>query len=143
MSGPLIMPNKNGRYGREITADYNEINLLETDDAKLAKLEMWIAKGVGDTLVKHYPNREWGVKVNIEGQMIIIVCDSVSNEKGYHISMVGRTLHDLQEKAKYAAGEILERHGITRNRIVDEDIFETLERDKGDNVITTDSGAEP
>lgn len=142
MSAPLILPNRNGRYGREISEDYNEINLLETDDTKIAKLEMWIAKGVGDTLVRHYPNREWGVKVDLFGQMLIIVCDSVSNEKGYHISMVGRSLHDLQEKAKYAAGEILERHGITRGRIVDEDIFETLKRDHGDNVITPDSGVD-
>lgn len=136
----LILP-RNGNYSRSISNDYNEINLLETDDAKIAKLEMWIAKNIGDTLVRHYPNREWGIRVDIEGQMVILTCDSVSVEKGYYIKMVGRNIHDLQEKAKSAAGEILERHGITRGRVVDEDIFETLPRDRGDNVITEDSEA--
>ncbi len=138
----LVLPTKSGKFGREITGDYNEINLLETDDAKIAKLEMWIAKNVGDTLVRCYPNREWGVRVDLAGQMLIITCDSVSVEKGYFISLVGRNIHDLQERAKLAAGEILERHGLSRSRGFDETIFETLPRDLHDNVITEDSKAD-
>jgi hypothetical protein len=137
----IALPNKRGKFSREIATDYNEINLLETEEAKQAKVEMWIAKNIGDELMKVYPNREWGIRVNIEGAVVIITCDSLSVEKGYHIHMVGRTIHQLQAKAVNAAGEILERHGITRNKHIDEDIFETLKRDSGDNVITEDSGA--
>ena len=109
MANGFVMPAASGKFGREITADYNEINLLELESVKKAKLEMWIAKNVGDTLVHHYPNREWGVRVDLTGGMVIITCDSIDLERGYHISMVGRTIGDLQQKAKMAAGEILER----------------------------------
>ena len=137
----IALPNNRGKFGREIATDYNEINILETPDQQRAKIEMWIAKNVGDAVIKVYPNREWGVRVNIEGAMIILTCDSLSVEKGYHIHMAGSTIHQIQTKAVNAAGEILERHGITRNKHIDEDIFETLNRDSGDNVITEDSGA--
>ncbi len=115
----LLTPAASGKFGREITSDYNEINLLELESVKQAKLEMWIAKNVGDTLVKHYPNREWGVRVDLTGGMVIITCDSIDLERGYHISMVARTIGDLQERAKMAAGEILERHGVSRDRKFD------------------------
>ena len=137
----ITLPNRRGKFGREIEADYNEINLLETPDAQQAKVEMWIAKNLGDVLIKAYPNREWGIYVNIEGRMVIITCDSLSSEKGYHIHMEGRTIHQLQAKSINAAGEILERHGITRGKKVDEDIFETLNRDGNDSVVTEDSEA--
>ena len=142
MDRKIVLPTASGKFGREITGDYNEINILETDEMKIAKLEMWIAKNIGDTLIRCYPNREWGVRVDIAGQMVIITCDSVSTEKGYHISLVGRNIHDLQERAKMAAGEILERHGLSRSRGFDETIFETLPRDFRDNVIADDSKAE-
>ena len=115
----LVVPAASGKFGREITDDYNEINLLELESVKQAKLEMWIAKNVGDTLVQHYPNREWGVRVDLTGGMVIITCDSIDLERGYHISMVGRTIGDLQQRAKMAAGEILERHGVSRDRKFD------------------------
>lgn len=137
----IVTPNSRGKFGREVEVDYNEINLLESDTTKRAKIEMWIAKNIGDHIIKTYPNREWGVRVNIEGRLVIITCDSLSSEKGYHIHMQGRTIHQLQAKSLNAAGEILERHGITRNKHIDEDIFETLKRDSGDNVITEDSNA--
>lgn len=137
----LSLPNKRGKFGREVATDYNEINLLETNEAKRAKLEMWIAKRIGDDLIKHYKGREWGVYVDIEGQMIIIACDSLSCEKGYHIHMAGRNIHDLQLKARGAAGEILERHGVPTGRKADPEDFESLNRDLRDNVIATDSKA--
>ncbi len=137
----IALPNKRGRFSREIAEDYNEVNLLETPEAQRAKVEMWIAKNIGDALIKVYPNREWGIRVNIEGAMVILTCDSLSAEKGYHIHMTGRTIHQLQSKSVNAAGEILERHGITRNKHIDEDIFETLTRDISDNVVTEDSNA--
>lgn len=119
MSHGLVTPAASGKFGREITADYNEINVLELESVKRAKLEMWIAKNIGDTLVQHYPNREWGVRVDLTGGMVIITCDSIDLERGYHISMVARTIGDLQQRAKMAAGEILERHGVSRDRKFD------------------------
>lgn len=129
MSSPLVLPNGSGRFGREITADYNEINLLELDDVKQAKLEMWIAKNVGEVLCKHYPNREWGVGVDLFGGSIVIKCESLSTEKGYVIHLAGRNMPELQQRAVMAAGEILERYGVSRSRGFDPDQLESLKRD--------------
>ena len=130
-------------YGDVITEDYNEIRPEDSHDEKVAKLEMWIAKNVGKVLVNNYPNRQWKVMVDVEGKMLIIACDSVCNYKGYHIHMEGRNLHDLEKKAKFAAGEILERHNLARSRHFDADQLETIKRDVTDSVITPDSAPEP
>lgn len=129
--------------GRRPMVDYNEINVLELDDVKQAKLESWIAKAIGTELMNHYPGRQWGVHVDTEGQMIMVMCPSVSHEKGYYISMVGRCLNDLVIKARHAAGEILERYNLSRDRKFDSDILETLARDAKDEVISPDAAPEP
>lgn len=133
----IIMP---GGYSRgQIVEDYNEINLLETDDSKQAKLEMWIAKNIGSTLMEKYPNREWGVGTNVPGQMVYIMCPSLSTTNAYYISMHGRSIEDLKVEAVRAAGEILERFGITRGRNCNPEQFETLARDLKGDVISPDA----
>lgn len=136
----IITPGMNGR---EITADYNEIYAHEDTDQAKAKMEMWIAKAIGERLVKHYPNRQWGVEVDVVGRIIIVSCPSVSKTKGYFIHMKRRTLHELQERAIQAAGEILERHGVARGRLFNPDVLETLKFDIKDDAITPDSKPDP
>lgn len=127
------------RGGQEIYSDYNTIDEMESVATNIAKIEMWIAKAVGTKLVSVYPGRQWGVQVNAEGGMMIISCGSLSTEKGYHIHMNGQNVNDLQAKAVRAAGEILERYGVSRNRLVNEDEIESLDRDALDRVISADA----
>jgi hypothetical protein len=141
--GKILLPSGRGRSGEDVTEDFNEIEDYDDDDTRKAKLEQWMAKKVGTALVKAYNNRQWKVVIDLEGKMMIIACDSISNYKGYHISMVGRTVHDLEIEGVKAAGEILERHNIARSKRFDADIIETLARDAQDNVIAVDSAAEP
>ena len=129
--------------GKEVVDDYNEIHVMELESVKQAKLESWMGKAVGTVLMNKYPNRQWGVQVDLEGQMIMIMCPSVSHEKGYYISMVGRCLNDLQTEAIRAAGEILERYNLSRERHFNPDVFETLDRDLSDEVISSDAAPEP
>jgi hypothetical protein len=136
--GPVISSSQ----GREVVADYNEINVLETDESKSAKLEMWIAKRVGEYVANFYPNRQWRVDVDLFGGMLCLICPSLSNTKGYHISLA-RPLHELQLRAKMAAGEILERHGLPTARAFNPDILETLPRDVRDEVIAPDAAPAP
>lgn len=131
------------RHGADIGKDYNEIRPEDSTEVLHAKLEAWIAKGIGSAVAEKYPNREWKVIVDLGGQMVILACDSVSNNKGYHMHMQHQCLKDMQKKAIRAAGEILERHDVSRARIFNEDILETLKRDSHDDVITPDSVAEP
>lgn len=139
----ILIPNGRGRDLTSVTEDFNEIDVYDDLDTRRAKLEQWMAKRIGTKLVEKYRGRQWKVMVNLEGQMVIIACDSISNYKGYHIHMVGRTIHDLEEKAVMAAGEILERHNLARSKYFNPDKFEDLPRDRFDNVIATDSRAEP
>jgi hypothetical protein len=126
-----------------VWGDYNEINIEDSQDERKAKVEQWIAMQIGSKLMRVYNQREWKVIVDIPGQMLIIACDSVSNEKGYHISMVGRNVEELQRRAIMAAGEILERHNVSRSRNFNADNLEDLPRDSMDNVIAPDAAPEP
>ena len=139
----IIVPGSHQGTGEGITGNFNEIEVYDADHERRAKQEMAIAGAIGAALVKAYNNRQWKVIVDEENQMLVIGCDSISNVKGYHIHMIGRTIHELQERAVAAAGEILERHAVSRSKKFDPDNFETMIRDQFDNVITPDSAAEP
>ena len=144
MSGKrLILPSTVKRGPETVWGDYNEINPDDSEDERKAKLEQWIAMRVGSKLMKTYNQREWKVIVDIPNQMLIIACDSISNYKGYHIHMIGRTIDELERRAIMAAGEILERHNVSRSKRFDADILENLPRDSLDNVIAPDAEPEP
>ncbi len=139
----ILTQKGSGRHMDQVTEDYNEIEDYDDQDTRKAKLEMWMAKKVGTAIHEKYRSRQWKVMVNLEGQMLIVACDSISNYKGYHIHMAGRTIHDLQEEGIKGAGEILERHNLARSKHFNPDKFEDLPRDRFDNVIATDSRAVP
>lgn len=137
------MPHIIGRE-IEIGEDHNRIWIHEGDDVRQAKLEMWIAKKLGEHLVEQYPKRQWGVEVDIPGRMVIIMCPSVSLNKGYHLHMRGDTLDGLCKRAETAAGEIMERYGLSRNRAFNPDNLENLKRLFNDEAVSADSdGVDP
>lgn len=141
MSTPgILLPGLNGR---EITADYNEIYLHEGTEARRAKLEMFICKRVGEALVKAYNHRQWGVEVDLDNGVVIVTCPSVSMTKGYHLHLARYNMNDLAAAAVRAGGEILERHGISRVRIVDPNQFEELPRTLKGDVVAPDAAPEP
>ena len=126
-----------------IWADYNEIEPTDTHDDKKAKLEQWIGKRIGTELMRVYNQREWKVMVDLEGQLLITGCDSICNYKGYHIHMLNRTIEELIQKSIMAAGEILERHNVARDRNFNPAILDELKRDRNDSVIAPDAAPEP
>lgn len=141
MTAPQIwLPGMNGR---QITADFNEIRLDEGTEERRAKLEMWIAKRVGEVLMKVYDQRQWGVEVDVDNGVLIVTCPSLSLTKGYHIHLGRYNMHELQTRAVRAAGEILERHGITRARTMDGGVFEHLPKTLRGDTIAPDAAPEP
>jgi hypothetical protein len=139
MKIPLI----GGTKGRAPVTDYNEVNLLELDSVKEAKVDFWIAKQIGEKLVEKYPNRQWAVDADCRNQMVIIMCPSLSTKSGYYMPMRRDTIADLQRRAVIAAGEILERFGVTRGKIVDPNSFDHMPQDTRGNVIAPDAKPEP
>ena len=146
MSKIYVPGAKNKGNGVDITGNFNELYLALANDLRekhLAKLEMKIAGRIGAKLVARYNNRQWKVIVDLKGGMLIIACDSISNEKGYHIHTRGLSIHELEKRSLQAAGEILERHTLARSKKFNPDNLEGLIRDQFDNVIAPDSAAEP
>jgi len=136
----ILLPGVNGR---EIKDDCNVIYAHEDYDESKAKLEMYIAKKIGEHMVQHYPGRQWGVEVDVTCGVLVLLCPSLSRTKGYHIHLGQYTIHDLQQRCVKAAGEILERHNVTRTRrLIDPDTLEALPRDIRDNVIAADAAPE-
>lgn len=130
---------------REITKDHNKIFFHESDEERTAKLEMWIAKHIGEALTQHYPQREWAVICDIPGRMVIIAAPSLSQLKGYHLHLKNDMIQELVVRAVHAAGEILERYGIRRGRHFDPQALEELTRiGPRDEALTADSdGVDP
>ncbi len=141
MSAPARTGFIGQQKGRAPVVDYNEVNLLETDDAKRAKLEYWIAKKIGEKLIAAYNNRQWECIVDLDAQVLIIKCPSLSLKKGYYLGL-GRTIHELGLAAVRAGGEILERYGVTRARTTDSKMFDALPQ-RRDEVIAADAAPEP
>jgi len=135
----ILLPGVNGR---EIKDDCNQIYQHEDFDERKAKLEMYVAKQIGEHLVKSYPGRQWGVEVDVTHGVLVLLCPSLSKTKGYHIHLGQYTIHDLQQRCAKAAGEILERHNVSRSKLFDPDTLETLRRDVRDNVIAVDAAPE-
>jgi hypothetical protein len=142
MSKRLVIDSRSKGDGSIITGNFNKIVDENSENAFVAMEEMRIAKAISTRLVRAYNNRQWKINVDIKGGMLIIACDSISNNKGYHIHMKSVPLHELEEKAVRAAGEILERHGLSRLVGFNADTYEDLPRDLQDNVIGPDSMAE-
>ena len=143
MSKRLVIDSRGKGDGSIVTGDFNKIEVVDEDHAEVAQGQMRIAQAIGARLVRAYNNRQWKVVVDIKGGMLIIACDSISNTKGYHIHMMGKPLHELEDAAVSAAGEILERHNLPRLKLFNPDIIEDMPRDLQDDVVAPDSKPEP
>ena len=142
MSRIQLLPNTK-RGVDTIWHDYNEIRPNDSVSERQAKLEQWIAKRVGTALMEKYNQREWKVMVDLSGEILIVACDSICNYKGYHIKMHGRTIKELIERAIMGAGEILERHNVSRAKRIDGATIDAMARDARGSVIAPDAAAEP
>ena len=119
--------------------DFNQVVAEEDAKRQVAEMEMWLAKRIGEHVSRAYPRRHWEVGCDLEGGMVILKCPSVSLTKGYHIAVARRNLNDICVIAAKAAGEILERHGMTRGRVKDVGIWDALETDLRGDYQTPDS----
>ena len=129
--------------GREPIADYNQLYITDSEDNNLAKIEYWMAKEIGTKLMQVYPNRQWAVDFDARSEIVVILCPSLSTRRGFHIHIRRLTLPQIQEKAVRAAGEILERFGISRAKKVDPNQFDHLPQTIRDEVISKDAMPDP
>jgi hypothetical protein len=128
--------------GKEPGFDLNAPQEHESHEKQAMNLEFWIAKQIGMDLCRVYANRQWHVDVDSRNSVIVIACPSLSKRMGYRLHMKRDTVADLIPRCRRAAGEILERFGVSRSRLIDPATLETFQRDVRDDVkLTTDTFA--
>lgn len=140
---PRILIPRRHRAAQEYR-DFNtmdDIGGMNAAEVTEAQYEFYLAQKLGKKLMQTYPQRQWGVQVNVASGSATITCPSLSATKGYVIHLHGKTLHDLETRAVYAAGEILERFGLSRGRLFDPTTIELLPRDRNDEAVSPDSAA--
>lgn len=122
--------------------DDNEITQFDNAGTRLEKAESWIARNIGNALEKAYPDRDWRITVDAINGIVMIQAPLIEAEKGYFMHMKNKTIHDLERQAVKAAGEVLERFNLTRNKRWNPEHLEDLTRDARGNAIGPDSNAE-
>ena len=118
--------------------DFNAPVAGESHEDKAAALEYWIAKRIGEDLVRTYPSRQWSVNVDTRNEIIIVCMPALSKKEGFHLHMRRDTIAELIPRCRRAAGEILERFKQSRSRIIDPFDVDQLPRDMRDDAITPD-----
>jgi hypothetical protein len=119
--------------------DFNVVQPGLSHEQKAEALEFWIAKRIGEDLVKTYPGRQWTVNVDTRNESIVINSPSLSKRMGYRINMRRDSIAALLPRTRKAAGEILERFGQSRGPSVDVYSVEDMPRDVRDDVISKDA----
>jgi hypothetical protein len=116
--------------------DNNEVHPDWSHERKAAEVEFYLAKKIGEDLVRTYPGRQWMVDVDSRNEIIIIVMPSLTKREGYHLHMRRDNLAALIPRCRKAAGEILERFNVSRSRLTvpDEQIL-ALPRDLRDDAV--------
>lgn len=125
--------------GRDSVVDFNTPQEDNSHEASAMRTEFWVAKQIGTDLCKTYPNREWHIDVDYRNQIVVIACPSLSKRLGYRLHLKRDTVAELIPRCRRAAGEILERFGVSRGKIIDPATLETFERDVRDDVIAKDA----
>lgn len=125
--------------GKNSVVDFNAPQEDISHEATAMRTEFWIAKQIGTDLCNTYPNRQWHVDVDTRNGIVVIACPSLSKRLGYRLHLKRDTVADLIPRCRRAAGEILERFGVSRGKIIDPATMETFERDVRDDVISKDA----
>lgn len=125
--------------GAEPGFDLNAPQEGESHEAQAVRTEFWIAKQIGTDLCRVYPNRQWHVDVDSRNEIVIIGCPSLSKRMGYRLHIKRDTVSSLLPRCRRAAGEILERFGVSRGRIIDPASLETFDRDVRDDALSADA----
>lgn len=128
-----------GEKGKDPMTDFNAPQKEASYEEKAMRVEFWMAKQIGTDLVKVYPGRQWLVDVDSRNGVIVISCPSLSKRMGYRINMKRDTIAELLPRCRKAAGEILERFGVSRSRIIDPYTLESMPRDVRDDVVAPDA----
>ena len=108
------------------------------------RMEFWLAKQIGEDLVRTYPGRQWHVDVDVRNETIVIMAPSLSKRCGWNLHINKDTVAQLLPRCRKAAGTILEMFGMSRSpRKSDPLETEFLKRNSRDDVVAPDAAVKP
>lgn len=96
--------------------DLNRPVIMDPDTARFAFANMSLARILGNAVARAYPQRRWGIHADSENGIIDVMCPDVSNRWGYCIHLKHKTIEQLERECVRAAGEILERFSLSREK---------------------------
>jgi len=129
---------------KTVFQDLNGIDPTLSFSEDLMRMEYWVAKQIGEDLVRTYPGRQWHVECDLHGSVLIIRAPSLSKRSGWCIHIKRDTVADLIPKARKAAGTILEMFACSRSRLEPDPLeLEFRKRNVRDDVIAPDAEHKP
>lgn len=108
----------------------SDIQIVTKDEAARMIKNTQTCQTIGKFLMKLYPTRKWYVNVVDDGSLAWIACADISLNYGVAVSLMGDITLDIETKVRRAAGEILERFRLSRDR----------DNDNLDNVLVDANG---
>lgn len=107
----------------------SEFIVKDTQTAALQSL----CKNVLEVLYKHYPGHLWMVKAD-DGQGVVFIFNArISGSEGYILHIENLTNYTiLEHRVMQAGGEVLERFGMSRGRVKENDAKDIIRDYKGE-----------
>lgn len=109
-----------------------------TGEATLEIMNMELASVIGEYLHRRYPGYLWRVNAEIDQGIVNILCADVSMSKGCTLfchQLINQG--DAEALVMRAGGELLERAGLHRGRMREQEIV-GAKRDLRGDIITAD-----
>jgi hypothetical protein len=107
-----------------------EMEVYSPQEMEEAKRNDDICKKLGAALVRKYQNRQFYVEVVDNGRVAVVKMPAISMEYGLVLHLSGVIEAD-ERKVVHAAGEVLERFGLTRGRTDNTDISKLERNSRG------------
>ena len=117
-------------------------NLIEVADQATFvqyRRQAEIERRVGSALMKTYPTRDWYVDSDVYGGVLEVKCSSISMKYGMIVHLHYST-EEVVKRAVKAAGELLERFRLGRQRLNKGTDEGDLQRNAMGEVITAAAG---
>ena len=112
------------------------IQIYDDHDLQAAAKQRSVRNAIGTALARHYPRHPWHVSVSGDSSVAQITCPGITTRYGMILHCTRDTL-DIERRAVRMAGELLERHRVSRE--VAE--FDHLKRDaRGDAIASRRGG---
>ena len=94
---------------------------------------------MGELLSRKYPSRQWYLDANVGGGVLDIRAIDISMKYGMVIHMT-HTAMEMEQRVLKAAGELLERFALSRNKNANNEDSDSLKRRIDGEVVGAATG---